>query len=461
MTSRMSDLISNVTRIVSRIPQGHGIAVAISGGADSVALAAAVAAAVRHDRSSRQLWLLHCNFHLRGAESDRDAAVAREIAERLSAPFLSVDFTDVKEVAATSGESLEMVCRRLRYDWFRDTIATLPVTTWLALGHHIEDNRETVLLNLFRGTGTRGLAGMKEFDAGRRFIRPLLRISRNDIETYLSSCGLPWITDSSNLIPDVKRNKLRLNILPAISRDFSDALHGIDTTADNLADDYAILHKALQDTISEITLDGSEVYDIAKLQVISPAPRRVIFEIVRSHGFNSSQAADIADAAVTAGSKHFNSRTHTAIVHRGILSVRTRSSTDKVFLEAGDPFMLAALSGEFTCEKITSSDPRSVMRPLIVEKIPFFAMDASLPLAARWVWRQTETGDRIAPYGMKGRTRLVSDILTDAHASPLQKKEARLLVADGTPLWLAPWRASGFRPVTPATKEFLLFRLKK
>ena len=259
----------------------------------------------------------------------------------------------------------------------------------------------------------------------------------------------------------MKRNKLRLNILPAISRDFSDALHGIDTTADNLADDYAILHKALQDTISEITLDGSDVYDIAKLQEISPAPRRVIFEIVRSHGFNSSQAADIADAAVTAGSKHFNSRTHTAIVHRGILSVHTRKSTDKIFLEAGDPFMLAALSGEFTCEKITSSDPCSVMRPLIVEKIPFFAMDASLPLAARWVWRQTETGDRIAPYGMKGRTRLVSDILTDAHASPLQKKEARLLVADGTPLWLAPWRASGFRPVTPATKEFLLFRLKK
>ena len=457
----MPDLITHVSRIISRVPAGHGIAVAISGGADSVALAAAVSAAVRLDRSPRQLWLLHCNFHLRGAESDRDAAVAREIAERLSTPFLSVDFTDVKEIAASTGESLEMVCRRLRYDWFRDTMATLPVTMWLALGHHAEDNRETILLNLFRGTGARGLAGMKEFDAGRRFIRPLLHVSRAEIENFLSSRRLPWITDSSNLIPDVKRNKLRLNIIPAVSRDFPDAMRGIDTTAANLADDYAILQKALHGTISEITLEDSGFYDLVRLQAISPAPRRVVFEIVRSHGFNSSQAADIAEASGAADSKHFSSPTHTAIVHRGILSIHPRNASQKIFLEAESPFLLADVSGEFICEKISSTDPLSAIRPLITGKVPFFAMDATGPLPLRWIWRQPETGDRIAPYGMKGRRRLVSDILSDAHASPMQKKEARLLVADGTPLWLAPWRASGFRPVTPDTRELLLFRLKE
>ncbi len=457
----MPDLITQVSRIISRIPRDHGIAVAISGGADSVALAAAAVAAVRHDRHPRQLWLLHCNFHLRGAESDRDAALAQEIAQRLSVPFLSVDFTDVKEIAARTGESIEMVCRRLRYDWFRDTIATLPMTVWLALGHHVEDNRETILLNLFRGTGVRGLAGMKEFDADRRFIRPLLHVSRSDIEQFLTACGLPWITDSSNLVPDVKRNKLRLNVIPALSRDFPDAMHGIDTTAANLTDDYAILHKALHDTISEIALDTPATYDLTKLQRISPAPRRVIFEIVRSSGFNSSQAADMAEAVNLEESKQFHSATHTALLHRGILSLIPRSDSDKIYIEADNPFTLATRSGEFTCEKIAAADPLSRLRPLIAAKIPFFAMDASAPLPSRWIWRHTATGDRIAPYGMKGRTRLVSDILTDAHASPLQKNEARLLVADGTPLWLAPWRASGFRPVTPATREFLLFRLKK
>lgn len=457
----MPDLITCVSRILSHIPREHGIAVAISGGADSVALAAAVSAAVRLDSTPRQLWLLHCNFHLRGAESDRDATVAREIAGRLATPFLSVDFTDIKEIAARTGESIEMVCRRLRYDWFRDTIATLPGTIWLALGHHVEDNRETILLNLFRGTGSRGLAGMKEFDAGRRFIRPLLHASRAEIEDFLSSCRLPWITDSSNLVPDVKRNKLRLNTIPSITRDFPDAMHGIDTTAANLADDYAILQKALHDTISEITLEALGFYNLNRLLTISPAPRRVIFEIVRSHGFNSSQAADIADAAGTGESKRFCSPTHTAIVHRGILSIHPSNPSRKIYLEAEDPFSLADLTGEFTCEKISSTDPLSVIQSLITGRVPFFAMDATRPLPSRWVWRQPETGDRIAPYGMKGRRRLVSDILSDAHASPLQKEEARLLVADGTPLWLAPWRASGFRPVTPATRELLLFHLKK
>ncbi|MDE6645177.1 MAG: hypothetical protein K2J97_03740, partial [Muribaculaceae bacterium] len=152
--------------------------------------------------------------------------------------------------------------------------------------------------------------------------------------------------------------------------------------------------------------------------------------------------------------------THTAIVHRRILSIHPRNESQKSFLEAESPFLLANVSGEFTCEKISSTDPLSAIRPLITGKVPFFAMDATGPLPSRWTWRQPETGDRIAPYGMKGRRRLVSDILSDAHASPMQKKEARLLVADGTPLWLAPWRASGFRPVTPATRELLLFRLK-
>ena len=86
-------------------------------------------------------------------------------------------------------------------------------------------------------------------------------------------------------------------------------------------------------------------------------------------------------------------------------------------------------------------------------------MDASEPLPAGWIWRQPIQGDRIAPFGMNGKTRLVSDILSDAHASPTQKKQARLLVVEGTPVWLAPWRASAFRPVTRTSEEMLLFRL--
>lgn len=442
------------------IPKDHDIAVAVSGGADSVALAAAVAEVAAKQDSSRRLYLLHCNFHLRGMESDRDAEVARQIADTLSIPFISTDFHDVRDTASHSGESLEMICRRLRYDWFADTLSKLPAPTWLALGHHVEDNRETMLLNLLRGTGTRGLAGMAEADTNRRLIRPLLHVTREEIEKFLSERNLPWITDSSNLIADVKRNKLRLNIIPAIKADFRDALSGMDTTMANIADDYAILKQALQKTISDISIPGTTgTFDLKRLREISPSPRRVIFEIVRAAGFKSAQAADMANCTSTAA-RLFHSSTHTVTVHRNKLTLQPRDRSMPVTIEADDPFTLASLSGEFYCKRISTEDPLSFIMNLRAIGKPFYAMDATEPLPRTWTWRQPATADRIAPYGMKGRTRLVSDILTDAHASPAQKKETRLLVADGTPLWLAPLRASGVRPVTVATKEILIFFLK-
>lgn len=454
----MADIIQLAVKTLYRIPLSHGIAVALSGGADSVALAAAMAKAIIMENRHRPLLLLHCNFHLRGDESNRDAAIALEIAEKLSAPFQSIDFKDVPDIAARNGESIEMTCRQLRYAWFDSILSSLPVTTWLALGHHNEDNRETLLLNLFRGTGTRGLCGMDEFDPKRRFIRPLLHASRSEIEAFLSANDLPWIVDSSNLIPDVKRNRIRLNIIPAIQKDFPDALQGLDTTTRNLADDYAILHQALESAIQRITLSPG-IYDLLKLTDISASPRRVIFEIVREYGFNASQADNMASAIRSREAKHFGSSTHIASIHRGTLAVSPKESHQDICFQADDPFKLADMCGEFSCERISGGNLMEIIRQFATDKIPFYAMDASGPLPAGWIWRQPIQGDRIAPFGMNGKTRLVSDILSDAHASPTQKKQARLLVVEGTPVWLAPWRASAFRPVTRTSEEMLLFRL--
>lgn len=455
----MPDIVNLVQDSLSRLPAADGIAVALSGGADSVALSAAIAQAVARERTKRPILLLHCNFHLRGEESDRDASVAAEIAGKLSLPFKSVDFKDVRGEAARTGESIEMICRRLRYNWFGEVISSLPRRTWLALGHHREDSHETLLMNLLRGTGTRGLCGMAGFDATRRIIHPLLQASRREIEDFLAAEGLPWITDSSNLVADVKRNRLRLNVIPAIVRDFPDALRGLDSTADNLADDYKILNQALKNQIREISLDTPGHYDLSRLAAVSASPRRVVFEIVRDYGFNAMQADSIVSAASSTESKQFFSPTHIATVHRGILSIHDAGSLNETNIEADDPQKLAQLSGEFSCKKITVADPLLFIRQLASEKIPFFAMDASADMPSRWVWRTPLPGDRIAPFGMHGRTRLVSDILNDAHASPAQKKQARLLVAGDTPVWLAPWRASGFQPVTRDTREILLFTL--
>lgn len=459
----MADIMQLTAGTLSRIPADNGIAVALSGGADSVALAVALAEAVAYENKNRPLTLLHCNFHLRKSESDRDADFAADIAKRLDLPFLSVDFHDVTEIAARDKESIEMVCRRLRYEWFDRVLADMPYTAWLALGHHCEDNRETIFLNLFRGTGSRGLCGMDEFDSKRRFIKPLLNVSRSEIESFLQSRHIPWIVDSSNLIPDVKRNILRLSVIPVIERQFPSAMRGIDTTASNLADDYAILYQALQETIDKIRVPSStNTYDLQLLESLSASPRRVIFEIVRKFGFNSSQAENMAYAVSGSEAKQFYSASHSASIHRGHLVISALNDSENIFLQADNPFTLAEMSGEFSCEKIyisSNDDPIAFIMKLADSNCRFFAMDASVPLPSVWTWRSTQTGDRIAPFGMNGRTRLVSDILSDVHASPIQKKQARLLVADDTPVWIAPWRASGFRPVRRTSHEILLFQL--
>lgn len=154
----MADIPQIVFESLRHIPPADGIMVALSGGADSVALATAISRAVVAEGFNRPITLLHCNFHLRGEESDRDEALARKIAGMLGIEIKTVDFHDVKGVAAKAGESIEMACRHLRYDWFEEMRAKARCHTWLALGHHIEDNRETLLLNLFRGTGTKDSA---------------------------------------------------------------------------------------------------------------------------------------------------------------------------------------------------------------------------------------------------------------------------------------------------------------
>ncbi|MDE7141644.1 MAG: tRNA lysidine(34) synthetase TilS, partial [Muribaculaceae bacterium] len=213
------------------VPGGRLAGVALSGGADSVALLAAM----------RSLgWAcvaLHCNFHLRGAESDRDARHARETAEALGCGFATVDF-DVEARRKATGESVEMACRSLRYEWFERQAADLGLD-FIAIAHHAGDSEETFLLNALRGTGLKGLCGI----APERgiYLRPMLDCRRDEVLGYLERKGIGYVTDSTNLVDDVGRNRVRLNILPAIRSDFPSASKGLARTMSSLRSDYKLL----------------------------------------------------------------------------------------------------------------------------------------------------------------------------------------------------------------------------
>ena len=181
--------------------------IALSGGADSVALLL-----MMHERGEAEA-AAHCNFHLRGEESNRDEQFVRDLCQKLGVRLFVKHF-NTEEEAQRTGESIEMAARRLRYDWF-EALRKAHGFSNVAVAHHRDDNAETILLNLVRGTGLRGLTGMESERPG--VVRPLLNLSRRDILNYLQARHQPFVTDSTNADTHFRRNKLRHEVLPLLA----------------------------------------------------------------------------------------------------------------------------------------------------------------------------------------------------------------------------------------------------
>ena len=202
--------------------------VALSGGADSVALLRVLV------ELGYTCEAAHCNFHLRGEESDRDEAFVRQLCEQLSVP-LHVTHFDTQAHAREHQQSIEMAARELRYGWFQELVKQRKLNA-IVVGHHRDDHVETLLINLIRGTGINGLTGIPAENGWVR--RPLLNVSREQILDYLDHLGQPFVTDSTNLEDEYLRNKIRLNLLrmledlnPSIRETLSDSISHLEGVA--------------------------------------------------------------------------------------------------------------------------------------------------------------------------------------------------------------------------------------
>ena len=234
MVSVLPQIVLNTIGSHNLIEQGATVIVALSGGADSTAALAVL------QMLGYQCVAAHCNFHLRGDESLRDQAAAEAIAGRLGCEC-RVQHFNVPERCQAAGESVEMACRSLRYEWFERLSRELSAP--VAVAHHREDRVETLLLNLLRGTGLAGLVSMSY----RRdyVIRPLLDCSRAQIEDFCREQGLQWVDDSSNVSTVYRRNKLRINVLPQLEHDFPGAVEAITRSMAHLSEDAAFFARAV------------------------------------------------------------------------------------------------------------------------------------------------------------------------------------------------------------------------
>lgn len=431
-------------------PDGPAAGVALSGGADSVALLVAMRSL------GWECVALHCDFHLRSAESDRDARYAEEIAGRLGCRFVSVDF-NVGERRAATGESLEMACRELRYGWF-ERIAAEKGLAFIAIAHHADDREETFLMNALRGTGLKGLCGIPE----RRgiFVRPMLDCSRAEVLEYLEKKGIGYVTDSSNLVDDVKRNKLRLNVLPVIHGDFPSASKGLRRTMENLRSDYELL-AALVSREADKYIRGDEIR-VADLladyggDMAANLLYRFMRQVAGCEG--DPDAALRVVVSVSESGRYFDFGHSRFLLDRGRLVPLCEGrvggdeySFDLRNLKAGEPLVVELGANALEAELLSAAafDRNAGPGTIWLDEA---ALGECLTL------RHPRIGDRIAPFGMRG-TALLSKLMKDAKVPDNEKPRQWVLLAGDKVLWLCGIRCSKHFPVTAASKRIARLRL--
>ena len=253
--------------------------VALSGGADSVALLLLL------KNAHFNVHAAHCNFHLRGEESDRDEAFCVELCKGLGVELHRAHF-DTREYAELHKVSIEMAARELRYKWFEQLRQDIGAAG-ICVAHHRDDSVETVLLNLVRGTGLRGLTGIQP--RNDNILRPLLCVSRAEIEAFLAEKGQEYVTDSTNLEANVQRNIVRLEVLPLLRNLNPAVAENIQRTAENLAEAQQVLNVAIA------RFNDSNVLNLSDVEK-SGSSEYLAFEWLKKYGFNGEQVRQILDA---------------------------------------------------------------------------------------------------------------------------------------------------------------------
>lgn len=410
-------------------PINARIIVALSGGADSVALLR-ILHTLGYDCEAA-----HCNFHLRGTESDRDEMFVRKLCKTMKTPLHTIDFA-TEQYAIEKKISIEMAARELRYQWFAE-IKEKTKADVIAVAHHQDDSVETVLLNLIRGTGINGLLGIRPKNGD--IVRPLLCISRKEITDYLQNDGQEYMTDSTNLQDEYTRNKIRLNLLPLMQEINPLVKEHIIDTSNYLNDINRIYNKGIEEGKQRVIEKGNiRIVPLLK----EPSPEALLFEILYPLGFNAAQTKNILAMLEGQTGKQFISKDGWRVVkNRELLLI------DKKEEQENPPFCLIKEEKEYTKDFII---PRE-------KHIACFDTDK---LIGEINLRKWQTGDIFIPFGMKGKKK-VSDYLTDRKFSIIQKENQWVLCCGDKIIWIVGERTDNRFRIDEKTKKVTVFKMSE
>lgn len=415
------------------VDEGSRIVVALSGGVDSVCLLS-VLVSLGYDCTAA-----HCNYHLRGEESNRDEEHARGVAASLSVEIMVKHF-DVSARCKRTGESVEMACRELRYEWFEE-LRVATGSAVIAVGHHREDNVETFLLNMLRGAGIVGAAGM---DSRRGdIIRPLLGVGRAEIEAYVKDSGLGWVEDSSNRTNDYRRNRLRNVVLPALEDCFKGGTAQLARSVSQIAEGAAFFVEMVGAKRREYFDENQKRLDLCRLIKGERSARLLMVEWLREYGIDGSTVDDILSSSEESGRRFCMDDRGYWLLNRGELRYV------KVEEEPGVAQEVSLDSGPFRMTVVDGREPRVVedcFTALFDERI--------LEGEPRFELRGWQRGDRMKPFGMSG-TKKLSDLMRDKRIAEDGKHERIVLTRDGEIVWVIGLRHSRLFAVPEGAERFL------
>jgi len=413
--------------------------VAISGGLDSVALTHLC------QDSGLNISLVHCNFNLRGTESDADEAFILNLAEHLNLEVF-IDSFLTEDYAKANKLSTQMAARELRYDWFYDLAETLSFD-YILTAHHADDNLETFLINLSRGTGIAGLTGIPEIHG--KLIRPLLPFSREYLENYAIQNNITWREDSSNATNKYLRNKIRHQVVPILKEVNPQILPNFQTTIEHLNDTADIVEESLNAVAKRAIVDLDENHITFKISEFKKVnnPKAYLYEMLKAYGF--TEWNDIVVLLDAQSGKQVFSKTHRLLKDRVHLILSELDTDFNVSVPlAGVEALERDLKlpfGTMIFEHVDSIGYTG-MNTIFIDKEKL-----KYPLTVR-KWQE---GDAFYPFGMKGKKKKLSKYLKDEKLSLLEKENVWLLCSKGYVVWVIGMRADDRFRVSEKTESIL------
>lgn len=427
--------------------QKDKILLTVSGGIDSVVLCDLF------HQAKITFGIAHCNFGLRGDESDGDELYVKQLAKKYSVPLFVNNF-DTRHYAAHEKISIQMAARELRYKWFEE-IRKKNKYSFVATAHHKGDSAETLLINLVRGTGIHGLHGI--LPKQQKLIRPLLFASREDIMAYANEKKLSWREDSSNTSDKYLRNNIRLNIIPQLKKINPSLEDSLFETSRRLHHAEQAIQLLLENKRKDVLKkqESKISIDIKKLKALKPTPF-FLFELIKNYGFNEDTVTNIIASLNKISGKVFFSSTHQLIKDRNTLVLTKKNvAQDK---KQNKKYTFTKSVKKINAPILIHFKKMKLTGDFVIPKEKHIACFDYSKLSATLSIRKWQHGDTFMPLGMKGEKK-ISDFFTDNKFSLYDKENTWLLLSGNKIVWIIGHRTDERYKITPNTRNILICSL--